>query len=148
MRRAPEIRHELRASWVLEDDSAAWSSPWRDYLSLPFALAGLLLAGFASRVLPRAHIEAQAPPLVDWGSRWGGLYRVMAPGLAELEAGESSQGAFALLVASGLLLIPWVGANGFRLPWGFEPVVHLGWWAAMAGLVLFFALRWRREVLY
>lgn len=146
--RGPEIREDLRASWVLEDDSAAWSSPWRDYLSLPFALAGLVVAWLAGHVLPRAHLEAQAPPLVDWGSRWGSVYRVLAPGLAELEAGESAQAAIALLVAAGLLLIPWVEANGYRLPWGFEPVVHLGWWAAMAGLALFFALRWRREALY
>jgi hypothetical protein len=146
--RAAEIRDDLRASWVLEDDSAAWSSPWQDYLSLPFAVAGLVIAGLAGRVLPRAHGEAQAPPLVDWGSRWGSWYRVLAPGLAELEAGESAQGALALLMAAGLLLIPWVDANGYRLPWGFEPVMHLGWWLAMAGLALFFVLRWRRETLY
>lgn len=146
--RTPEIRRDLRASWVLEDDSAAWSSPWRDYMSLPFALAGLAIAALAGRLLPRAHAEAQAPPLVDWRSRWGSVYRVMAPGLAELEAGESGRAAAALLMAAGLLLIPWVGANGYRLPWGYEPVVHLGGWVAMAGLVLFFVLRWRRETLY
>jgi tetratricopeptide (TPR) repeat protein len=145
LRRTREIRDDLQDSWVLEDDSAAWSSPWRDYLSLPLALAGIVLAVFAGRVLPQAHLEAQAPPLVDWGSRWSSLYRILVPGLPELEGGDSLQGLAALVVVIGLVLIPWVGAHGYRIPWGFEPAGGIGWIVMGSGLGLFMFMRWRRE---
>jgi tetratricopeptide (TPR) repeat protein len=148
LRRASEIRRDLQASWVLEADSAAWSSPWRDYLSLPMAVAGLILAVLVGRVLPRAHLEAMAPPMIEWGSRWSTLYRVLLPGLPELEAGDSMRSLIAIATASGLLLLPWVGTFGYRLPWGFEPTVHISWLTMIVGLALFFTWRWRREVAY
>lgn len=144
--RTAEVRRDLRESWVLEDDVIVWSSPWEDYLSLPAALLGLVLALVAGRFMPRAHLEAMAPPLVDWGSRWAPLYRVLVPGLPEIEAGESMQSLLALLVPIGLLLVPWVGAYGYRLSWGLEPSMSLGWVLMAGGLVLFIGWRWRKEV--
>jgi len=146
--RTDEIRRDLRESWVLEDDAVAWSSPWRDYVSLPMALLGIVLAFLAGRIMPRAHLEALAPPLVDWGSRWSVPYRILVPGLPEIESGESMQSLAALLVPTGLLLVPWVGAYGYRLPWGFEPAISIGWVTMVLGLVLFMAYRWRRETAF
>ncbi|MCZ6506591.1 MAG: tetratricopeptide repeat protein [Acidobacteria bacterium] len=148
LRRSREIRRDLQDSWVLEDDSAALSSPWRDYLSLPLALAGIVLALVVGGVLPRTHGGTHAPPLVDLGSRWSSLYRILVPGLPELEGGDSLKGVAALVVVIGLLLIPWVGAHGYRIPWGFEPTIHFGWTVLVTGLGLFLLLRWRREAAY
>ncbi len=145
LKRAAAVRRELRRSWILEDDSAAWSSPLQDYLSMPIAVVGLLLSFLAGRLLPKGHLEAQAPPLVDWGSKWGGFYRVLVPGIPELEAGESVRAVAAVTLFAGLLLIPWIGVYGYRLPWGFEPEVSLGWVATVIGIPLFFMWRWRRE---
>lgn len=147
LRRTPEIRQDLRHSLILED-TTQWSSPWRDLVSLPMALIGLILALLAGRIMPRAHLDALAPPLVDWGSRWSPLYRILVPGLPEIESGESLQSLFALLVPIGLLLIPWVGAYGYRLPWGLEPALSVGWLAMVIGLALFVVLRWRKEVAF
>lgn len=146
--RAREIRRELRRSWILEDDSAAMSTPLEEYASLPIAGAGLLLCFVAARLLPRSQIEAQAPPLVDWGSRWSPGYRVLLPGLAELEAGESIQAFLAVLVLVALLLVPWIGAYGYRLPWGFDPGIGWAWPVTIVGLALFYLARWRKESLY
>lgn len=148
LRRTKEIRQALRESWVLEDTAPAWKSPWSDYLSLPMAGAGLLLALVAGRIMPRTHVEALAPPMVDWGSRWSPIYRVLVPGLPEIESGESIQSLFALLVPIGLLLVPWVGAYGYRLPWGFEPATSVGWLVMLIGLALFVGWRWRKEVAF
>lgn len=148
LRRTREIRAELKASWVLEDDSAAWSSPWRDYLSVPVALGAILLAFVAGRFLPRGHLEEQAPPIFDLGHSWGPLYRIAVPGLPELEAGEPLRAAGSLLTFCGLVLLPWVASHGYRQPWGFEPVVRLGWLVTLSGLALFLLARWRREVAF
>ena len=148
LERTGEIRRELEVSWVLEDESVAWSSPWSDYKSLPLAFAALILALLAGRFLPRAHLEAQAPPSVDWGSRWSSLFRILVPGLPELESGDSLQGALALAVAAGLLLIPWIATFGYRVAWGFEPSLSLSWLVTGTGLVLFLVYRWRREAAY
>lgn len=148
LRRTKEVRQSLRESWVLEDDATAFSSPWNDYLSLPMAGLGLLLALVAGRIMPLTHVEALAPPLVDWGSRWSPIYRTLVPGLPEIESGESLQSLFALLVPIGLLLVPWVGAYGYRLPWGFEPATSVGWLVMLIGLALFMGLRWRRETAF
>ena len=86
--------------------------------------------------------------MVDWGSRWSIPYRVLLPGLPELEAGDSVKSLVAIAVAIGLLLIPWIGTFGYRLPWGFEPAIRLGWLTTIVGLSFFFAWRWRREVAY
>lgn len=148
LQRVQEIRQDLLDSWVLEDDSAAWSSPWRDYSSLPLALIGIVLAVFAGRVLPISRLDAQAPPLVSWGSRWSSFYRTFVPGLPEIEGGDSLQGVVALVMVVGLFLIPWVGVHGYRIPWGFEPTIRLGWMVMVAGLGLFLLWRWRREADY
>jgi tetratricopeptide (TPR) repeat protein len=147
LERTPEIRRNLLESSAL-DEVAAWSSPWEQFGSVPLALLGVLLALAAGRIMPRAHLEASAPPLVDFGSRWGAFYRIMVPGLPELEAGESMQGLLAVAVTTGLLLIPWVGAFGYRQPWGFEPGSNLGWFVVVAGLLATVGWRWRRETAF
>ncbi|MDH3403628.1 MAG: tetratricopeptide repeat protein [Acidobacteriota bacterium] len=146
LERSREIRRDLKASWVFEDDGAAWSSPWRDYLSVPLALAGVLLAALVGRFLPVGLLEERASPLVTPAAGWGTLYRVLVPGLPDLEAGEPLRGLAGLVIVCGLLLVPWASAYGYRQPWGYEPAAGLGWAAALLGLALFFLLRWRREV--
>jgi len=146
LRRSREVRKELLDAWVFEGGgAAAWSSPWRDYLSLPLAVFGLLAVAVAGRIMPTGHLEAQAPPLVDWGNAAGSVYRIVVPGLPELEAGESLRGLIALVSVTGLLLIPWVGSHGYRLPWGLEPAMRLSWVATLLGLAVFYYSRWRRE---
>jgi len=146
--RIKEIRQDLRKTLILEDTLLAMSSPLKDYISLPFALVGILLAVLAARIMPLSHLDALAPPLVDWGSRWSAIYRVIVPGLPEIESGESIRSLIALLVPIGLLLIPWVGAYGYRLPWGFEPAMSIGWVVMLIGLALFVGLRWRKETAF
>jgi tetratricopeptide (TPR) repeat protein len=148
LRRSEQIRAELKVSWVLEDESAAWSSPWRDYLSVPVALGAILLALLAGRFLPRGYLEEQAPPIFDGNHSLGPLYRIVVPGLPELEAGEPLRAAGSLIAFCGLVLLPWVAGYGYRQPWGFEPVLRLGWLVTLTGLALFLLARWRREVAF
>ncbi len=148
LRRSREIRRELKASWVLEDEGTAWSSPWRDYLSVPVALGAILLALLAGRFFPRGHLEEESPSLFDQSHSWGPLYRIVVPGLPELEAGEPLRGAGWLFVFCGLVLIPWVGNYGYGQLWGLEPVLRFGWLVALSGLVVFLLARWRREVAF
>ncbi len=146
--RIPEIRQQLLASW---GERAAASPPGLELLRRGLAVAvaaGLLLLALSLHLVrrPAGYTE---PPLALrlGGDRLARIRRTLLPGLPSAEVGEGWKTFVALLVPVGLLMLPFFGEIGYRIPWGYDPGSLLAWTFAAAGLAiyLFARLRWERR---
>jgi hypothetical protein len=75
--------------------------------------------------------------------RWG---RILLPGVASAEIGEGGKSYLAILVPTALLMLPWLGKLGVRIPWRYDPGTLLSWVIAILGLALYFAVRLRLQL--
>lgn len=144
MARIPEIRRELLQSWGGGKRSAG-ADLFRRGLSLLVALSFILVATvlhLARRPLGYAERPAEVFPEGAF-DRWG---RILLPGVASAEIGEGGKSYLAILVPAALLMLPWLGKLGVRIPWRYDPGTLLSWVIAILGLALYFLVRLRWQL--
>lgn len=144
MARIPEIRRELLQGWG-GGARGAGTDLFRRGLSLLVALSFILVATvlhLARRPLGYAERPAEVFPEGAF-DRWG---RILLPGVASAEIGEGGKSYLAILVPTALLMLPWLGKLGVRIPWRYDPGTLLSWVIAILGLALYFAVRLRLEL--
>ena len=139
--RAPEIRRARLAALLAASAPSHHALVRRGQTLLAvFAIAiAALAAGRARRRLTSAGGELSA---FGAGPSW--WWRTLVPGLMSLRLGEGGRALGAMAIPVALLLLPFVGALGYRLPLGYDPGVVAQWSFAAAGLAALFAYRlWR-----
>lgn len=141
--RAPEIRDQLMELWGSREAGARRGAIWPRVLSLPLALAFILIAVGLQVLVRRGPSASRAAPRRAPGSgRWWSL---LLPGLAEAETGRPIRAFVSLFVVIALISLPLASELGYRLPWiytrGGGAVVVL----TAVGLVLFFTFRLLRS---
>jgi tetratricopeptide (TPR) repeat protein len=140
--RIPEIRDELLATFRTREAPSARLELFRRGLSLVVPLVLALLA--VALQLARPFGSAAVDPLrFRSTNRWR---RVFLPGAAAAEAGEGIACVLALLLPAALVMLPWLGILGYRLPWGYDPGSSAAQVAAVLGLLLYLAVRLRTEM--
>lgn len=146
MARIPEIRRQLLKSWQPEEGSSARLDRFRKWLSVVLSFGLILLAG-ALHLGRRNRGYAPLPGDLWAGGRTADRWRrAFLPGFSSARAGEGARAFFALLLPTGLLLLPFLGRLGYRIPWGYDPGSYLAWIASILGLLLYFGLRLRWEL--
>jgi tetratricopeptide (TPR) repeat protein len=142
--RIPEIRRELLQGWG-GGARTAGTDLFRRGLSLLVALSFILVATvlhLARRPMGYAERPAEVFPEGAF-DRWG---RILLPGVASAEIGEGGKSYLAILVPTALLMLPWLGKLGVRIPWRYDPGTLLSWVIAILGLALYFAVRLRLQL--
>ncbi|HZF11956.1 MAG TPA: tetratricopeptide repeat protein [Thermoanaerobaculia bacterium] len=144
--RIPEIRSQLLKSFRGRESALSRGDVLRRSISLVFAV-GLLLVAIGIH-LGRRRFGYTEPPLdVRLGGRaFDRWRRILLPGVAAAEAGEGGRTFLALLLPTGLLLLPLSSRVGFRIPWGYDPGNLILWTVAVLGLLLYFGARLRWEL--
>lgn len=146
MARIPEIRRQLLKSWQPEEGSSARLDRFRKWLSVVLS-CGLILLAVALHLGRRNRGYAPLPGDLWAGGRTADRWRrAFLPGFSSARAGEGARAFFALLLPTGLLLLPFLGRLGYRIPWGYDPGSYLAWIASILGLLLYFGLRLRWEL--
>ena len=142
--RISEVRAELRMSWRNRSAEAARSELLRQGLPLLVALAALLVA--VALHLARRHAGYTERPLwKDPDSRALAWAYALVPGLLSCEAGDGGKALAALLLPVALFALPLSSRIGFPLPWHYDPG-NAAIWVTAAALLIYFALRLRREL--
>lgn len=136
--RTDEIREELVSSWRGEESDGR-SSAWPSFLSLPVAIAFLVLAFglyFIVRRSDRPEFRSaeQVAPKGSWRS-------TLLVGFSELENGRPLKGFALILVLVLILSLPWAARLGYRLPWVYGPGGSGAAIAASVGLGMFVLVR-------
>jgi len=143
--RIPEIRRELQATWHGGEDRNGGSTLLRRGLSLFVALSLILVAvtlHLARR--PFGYTERTGDVAQEGAfDRWA---RVFLPGLASAEIGEGGRSFMAILLVTGLLMLPSFGTIGVHIPWRYDPVNLASGTLAILGLALYFGVRLRQEL--
>jgi hypothetical protein len=143
LQRADEIRDELVATWRSDEGDARWSRFWPSVVSLPLALAFVLIA-VALHFVVRKNSKKNAPNVRQIAP--AGSYRaVLLPGLAEVEEGRPLLAYCSLLVLVGLVSLPLAGELGYRLSWIFSTGNQIAQWLSWLGLGIFFLFRYLRQ---
>ncbi len=143
LQRADEIREELVSSWRSDEGDARWSRFWPSVVSLPLALAFVLIA-VALHFVVRKSSRKSAPKVKLMAP--AGTYRAfLMPGIAEAEDGHPILAYCALLVLVGLIGLPLAGELGYRLPWIFSAGNQVAQWVSWIGLFVFFLFRYFRQ---
>lgn len=143
--RVEEIRSELSASWRGTEAGSPWSAIWRRSLTVPMAIAFVVLA-IGLRVMSRGAGRRDSRTPAGWlrgpADRWR---RVLLPGVAEAENGEWLGVFGAVVPLTALLTLPMLDAMVFRMPWTLGAGSHVIGVVVAAGLALYLAVRWWRE---
>ena len=143
LQRADEIREELVASWRSDEGDARWSKFWPSVVSLPLALAFVVIA-VALHFVVRKSSKKSAPSVKLMAP--GGTYRAfLMPGIAEAEDGHPILAYGVLLILVGLIGLPLAGELGYRLPWIFSTGNQIARWISWFGLFVFFLFRYLRQ---
>jgi len=143
LRRADEIRQELVASWRSEEGDARWSRFWPSVVSLPLALAFVVIAVALHFVVRKG--STRSSPGVRSMAPSGSFRAMLLPGIAEAEDEHPLLAYSALLILVGLISLPWVGELGYRLPWIFSSGNDAATWVSWFGLGIFFLFRYLRQ---
>ena len=143
--RIPQIRRELLATRGRREEARSGRLELVDRglaLLLPIAL---LLAAVVLHLARRPFYTERSVAIFPEGAfdRWG---RALLPGVASAEVGEGGKAFFALLLPTALLMLPRLGRLGVPIPWRYDPGNALSLMFAVAGLLLYFGLRIRREL--
>lgn len=136
--RADEIRDALLAARRSASRAPARLALARHGQGVLAAIVAVLAAVAVARGR-RSLFGGRAPPNSD--DPPGPWRRAMVPGLTSIEAGEGVRGLAALLLPAALLLLPWGGALGYRLPLGFDPGSAAPWLVCALGLAALVAVR-------
>jgi tetratricopeptide (TPR) repeat protein len=145
MARIPEIRRELLATWHGGDDRFSGPLLLRRGISL-FVSLSLILVAVALHLTrrPFGYTEGTGDVIREGAfDRWA---RVLLPGLSSAEIGEGGRSFLAILLATALLMLPSMGRLGVHIPWRYDPGNFASWFIAIAGLLLYFGVRIRREL--
>jgi len=137
--RTEEIRDELVASWTSEEDKGRGSAVWPRVLSLPLAIAFLVMAA-ALHLIVRREGRAEFRPaekLAPAGT-WRSTFLV---GFAEVENDRPMKGFFLLLLLVVLVSLPGAAELGYRLPWLWGPSGRGAAIFAAVGLALIVLVR-------
>ena len=134
--RAPEIRRARLAAMLAAGAPSHRALVRRGQTLLAvFAIAIAALAAARARWRVTGGEASSFTPSPAWW--WRGL----VPGLASLGLGEGGRALGAMAIPVALLLFPFVGSLGYRLPLGYDPGAVAQWSVAAAGLAAFFAIR-------
>lgn len=142
--RIPEIRRQLMATYRMQDGASANLELFRRWLSLivPVILLLFALAIHLAR-RPFGLTERTEPRRSGAGDRWR---RILVPGLSAADGGEGIRSYLSLLLPVGLLMLPFFGALGYRIPWGYDPGQLTAWILAILGISLYLGARLRWEL--
>ncbi len=141
--RGAEIRRELAAVWRAGQGDPSLIAPWRRVLSLPLALVFVLPAIALNLLKRRARNRSRRIEPVWVEGEVETARRVLLPGIPETEEGRSLAALSSLILL--LALVTLLGRSlGYSLPLGYDPGFAPLSWLAVAGLLLFFTLRFRR----
>ncbi len=144
LERVGEIRAELRGEWR-RGEAATWTTLWRRTLSLPLAIAFVLIA-VGVHLASRGSGNRPAGISGHWlPGRTDLVRRVLLPGIPEAERGQWGRALGAVAPAIGLATLPVVAIIGLPVPWGLDPGSGLAWAALAVGGLLYLLLRWRGE---
>ncbi len=141
--RVDEIRSELRAQWQVAEGTAGWFGHWRRALSLPLVAVFVLIA-VVVRLLTR-HGRSSKPTPHWFGPGIDRLRRVLLAGVPEAEVGRTGRAALWLLALVGLATLPLAHRLGYGAPFLHAGPSLLPPLVAVGGLVLYFALRYRKQ---
>lgn len=139
LQRTDEIRDQLVASWRSKEAEGRWSALWPRVLSLPLAIAFLVIAAGLHLIVRRGEraVFRPAEKLAPRGS-WRSALLV---GFAEVEDDRPLTGFFLILVLVTLFSLPRAAELGYRLPWIYGPGGGLASILAAAGLTMFVLVR-------
>jgi tetratricopeptide (TPR) repeat protein len=143
--RAPEIRRQLVARWSSREAQSVEAEPFRRGLSAFLSLSLVLLAGALHLARRPFGYSVQAFDIIE-RERLVPWLRALVPGLAAAEVGEGWKSFFGLLLPAALAMLPFVERIGYRIPWRYDPGNSASVYVAIAGLVLYFGLRLKREL--
>lgn len=137
--RAAEIRDELVSSWEGDSPGGRRAGVWPRVLSLPLAVAFLVIAVGLHFVVRRGGGSGYSPaePMAPPGT-WRGI---LLPGLSEAENDKPLWAWLAVLILVLLLSLPLVPRVGYRLTWIFSPGTTVAVFVSMIGLAVFFLVR-------
>lgn len=135
LQRTEEIRDQLVSSWNRDEAESRWSSVWPRFLSLPLAIAFLVIAAGLHFVVRRGErpVFKPAENLAPQGS-WRSALLV---GFAEVENDRPLKGFMVILALVLLISLPWAAELGYRLPWIFGPGSGMASILAAVGLAVF-----------
>jgi tetratricopeptide (TPR) repeat protein len=137
--RAAEIRDQLVALWGSREAGVGREASWPRVLSLPLALAFILIAVGLHVLVRRGRSGSRAVAgRVAAAGTWRSL---LLPGWAEAETGHPIQAFFSLFALIALISLPLASELGYRLPWIYARGSGAGVVLAAVGLVLFFVVR-------
>jgi len=139
LQRTDEIRDQLVLSWRSEEAEGRWSAVWPRVLSLPLAIAFLVMAAGLHLIVRRGERAAFKPaeklaPEGTWRS-------TLLVGLAEVENDRPLKGFFVILLLVMLVSLPWAAELGYRLPWIYGPGGGGAAILATVGLAIFVLVR-------
>lgn len=139
LHRTDEVREELVASWSSEEAAGRWSALWPRVLSLPLAIAFLVIAAGLHLIVRRGERAVFRPGerLAPRGT-WRSAFLV---GFAEVEDERPLKGFLLILVLVTLFSLPQAAELGYRLPWIFGPGGGLTSVLSAAGLATFVVIR-------
>ncbi|MEM7581979.1 MAG: tetratricopeptide repeat protein [Acidobacteriota bacterium] len=146
LRRVPQLRRDLQASWYGAEESATAVVLWRRHFSLS-VVAGVILLAFTlhlvrSQLGYRSTLLEPRVLLSPAADRWA---RAMVPGLKSARAERGGKALLALLVPVALVVVALPVGWGYRAPLAFDPGSGLQMMLAVGGLVIFFLVRLRIE---
>lgn len=137
--RTDEIREQLVSSWKSEETGSRWSALWPRVLSLPLAVAFLVIAAGLHLVVRRGDRAVFQPaerlaPRGSWRS-------ALLPGLFEVENDQPLKGFFLIVLLVMLFSLPRAAELGYRLPWIYGPDGSGASILVAAGLTIFVLVR-------
>jgi len=137
--RTAEVREQLVASWRSGESEGRWTSVWPRVLSLPLAIAFLILAAGLHLIVRRGERAEFVP--ADKLAPEGTWRSALLVGFAEVENDRPLKGFFLILFLVTLISLPWAAELGYRMPWIYGPGSSLASILAAAGLGTFVLLR-------
>ena len=142
--RGPEIQRELAAVWREGSGDSSLLASWRRVLSLPLVLVFILPAVALNLLQRRARNRSRRIDTVWAEGEAETARRVFLPGILEAEEGRPLTGLASLVLVLALLTLL-VRSLGYTLPLGYDPGFGALSWLAIAGLLLYAGIRFRRS---
>lgn len=137
--RTDEIRAQLVASWTREEAGGRWSALWPRVLSLPLAIAFLVIAAGLHLIVRRSE-RALFKPSEKLAPRGTWRHALMV-GYAELEDDRPIKAFLLIVVLVTLFSLPRAADLAYRLPWIYGPGLGMASVVVASGLAIFILMR-------